>query len=407
MQTPDNTRTVNELLDRYEKEAVPQLASRTQKDYAKYIVTLRQTFGTRIASHLRGADIEGFLRVPEGAKGGIHRNRIISALSAVLVTGMSWGWVTHNACSNVPRNRAKTKRRVLTDGEFEGLRKLAKPRVRVAMDLAILTRQPQGNLLGLRWEQVDEHVIRFRDPKTRTKVEVEITPEIRKVLDACRALPKSGEFVISSRSGTRYSSAGFRAVWQRLITTWARRGNDRFDFHDIRATAQRRFTERQARKTELTSAVAEYPQFESSLRQEAEAMAEYYQVFYCLEQKIRQLIVSRMTAAAGADWWDTTTRVPTDTKANANKNRQREIESAITPRSDEMINYTTFGELSGIITSNWDLFEPAFHNKAAIGRVLHALNLLRGPIAHSCAMTSDEVHRLGILVRDWFRQLKE
>ncbi len=52
------------------------------------------------------------------------------------------------------------------------------------------------------------------------------------------------------------------------------------------------------------------------------------------------------------------------------------------------------------------VFEPAFHNKAAIGRILHSLNMLRGAVAHSCAMSADEVERLGVAVKDWFRQLK-
>jgi hypothetical protein len=40
----------------------------------------------------------------------------------------------------------------------------------------------------------------------------------------------------------------------------ARRGSDRFNFHHIKATAEHRFPERQVRKGELTSAVAEHAQ---------------------------------------------------------------------------------------------------------------------------------------------------
>lgn len=406
-----NMRTLNELLDRFEKEALPTFSKRTRIDYAYHIHQLRQRFGARVASQLLKSDIEEFLRVPEGAKGGIQRNRVTAVLSSVLVRAVDWGWVTHNVCSNVRRNPTKSEKRVLTEQEFEGARKLATPRIRAAMDLAMFTRQPQGNLLTLRWDQVHDHVILFRDPKVRKKgrrkVEVEITPEIRKVLDECKGLSKNSEYVISKRrGGGRYTSEGFRAIWQRMMKKkWERAGNDRFTFHDIRATAERRFAEHQARAAELTSAVADYPQFERALREEAAVMAEYYQVFYCLEQKIRRLIVKRLSDTAGLDWWDSQ-RVPTDTKHAATKLRQREVESGITPRSENMIDYTSFGELSGIITSNWDVFEPAFHNKAAIGRVLHNLNLLRGPIAHSCAMTGDEIHRLGIAVKDWFRQVR-
>lgn len=407
-----NTRTVNELIDRYERDGMSKLADSTAKDYGRHLARLREVFGSRVVGQLVRADIEAFLRVPDVARGAVQRNKHISVLSSVLVQAMKWGWVTHNVCSNVRRNVSGKQKRNLTEQEFEGVRKLAPTRTRAAMDLAMFTRQPQNNVLTLRWDQVDDHVIRFRDPKVRDKakrkVEIEITSEIRLVLDECRKLSGNSEYVISKNKkwgGGRYTNDGFRAIWQRLMRKWERRGNDRFTFHDIRATAERLFMERQARKTELTNAVADYPQFENVLREEAALMAEYYQVFYCLEQKIRRLIVRRMNDAVGPTWWDT--HVPTDTKNAADKLRQREVESGITPRSDNMIDYTSFGELSGIIASNWGVFDLAFHNKPAVQRVLHQLNLLRGPIAHCCAMTPDEIHRLGIAIKDWFRQARD
>ena len=398
-------RTVNDVLDRFEKEVVPTLGERTQKDYARHIRRLRREYGARVATQLQPRDFGEFMRIPEGGKGGIQRNRIMAVLSSVFGRAVDWGWLTHNVCQQVPRNPTKTRERNLTDEDFEGARKLAKPRFRPYMDLALLTRQPQGSLLKLRWDQVHDHVILFRDQKTRKKIEIDITPEIRAALEGCKWPKARSDYVICKRNGTAYTSEGFRAIWQRLMRKWARTGNDRFTFPDIRAMAQRRFEARQARKTELTSAVADYPQFAPSVRDEAAVMAEYYQVFYCLEQTIRQLVVNRLTTAEGPDWWNSG-RVPVETMSAANKLRQREQDTGITPRSANMLDYTTFGELSGIITSNWDVFEPAFHNKAAIPRVLHSLNLLRGPVAHSCAMSSDEIERLGIAVKDWFRQIK-
>jgi integrase len=406
-------RTMNELFDRFEKEALPTLAERTQKDYGKHFLLLRQKFGMRVAAHITRADIQELLRVPQGARGTMHRIKTTSVLSSVFGRAMDWSWVTHNPCSGVRRNRIATEKRILTDQEFDGVRKLAQPRLRVAMDLVMFTRQPQGNLLKLRWKQVDDHVIRFRDPKIKTrarrKVEVEVTPEIRRVLDECRQLSKHSEYVISTskaKGGTCYTGDGFRAMWQRLMRKWELTGNERFNFHHIRATADHRFADRQARTAEPTRAVTEYPQFDLSLREEANKMAEYYQVFYCLEQTIRRRIVKRLIDAEGLNWWDTQ-RVPAETKSAAVKLWQREVESGITPRSDNMIDYTSFGELSGIIATNWDLFVSAFHNKPAVQRVLAQLNLLRGPIAHSCEMTTDEIDRLDIAVRDWFRQVRE
>lgn len=157
-------------------------------------------------------------------------------------------------------------------------------------------------------------------------------------------------------------------------------------------------------KPEVGSAVAYYPQFEQSVRVEAAAMSEHYEVFYCLEQAIRKLIVETLEDGEGADWWNSA-RIAPDIKAGVAELVKKERDSGITLRSDNMIDYTTFGQLSVIITSNWDLFEPTLKSKRAVERVMANLNLLRGPIAHCCPMQDDEIDRLQLAVKDWFRMI--
>ena len=157
-------------------------------------------------------------------------------------------------------------------------------------------------------------------------------------------------------------------------------------------------------KPEVASAVAYYPQFEQSVRVEAADMSEHYEVFCCLEQAIRKLIVETLEESEGADWWNSA-RIPPDIKADVMSLVKKERDSGITPRSDNMIDYTTFGQLSGLITSNWDLFESTLKSKRAVDRVMANLNLLRGSIAHCCPMQEDEIDRLRLAVRDWFRMI--
>jgi hypothetical protein len=157
-------------------------------------------------------------------------------------------------------------------------------------------------------------------------------------------------------------------------------------------------------KTEAASAVAYYPQFEQSVRLEAAEMSENYEVFYCLEQAIRKLITETLEEAEGADWWNSTRILP-DIKADVTALVKRERDNGVTPRSDNMIEYTTFGQLSGMITSNWDLFEPTLKSKRGVERVMANLNLIRGPIAHCCPMQEDEEDRLKLAVKDWFRMI--
>jgi Swt1-like HEPN len=157
-------------------------------------------------------------------------------------------------------------------------------------------------------------------------------------------------------------------------------------------------------RTDPTSSVAFYPQFEQSVRLEAAEMSDHYEVFYCLEQAIRKLIAETLEDAEGADWWNSP-RIPIDIKNDVANLVKKERDNGITQRSERMIDYTTFGQLSVVITTNWGLFEPILKNRRGVERVMASLNLLRGPIAHCCPMQEDEVDRLRLAVKDWFRMI--
>jgi len=145
-------------------------------------------------------------------------------------------------------------------------------------------------------------------------------------------------------------------------------------------------------------------QFDLSIRNNASKMAQYYEIFYMLENDIRQLIADTLEAAHGPNWWDL--RVPQGPKDEAKKNREREEQAGVTARSEDEIDYITFGQLQEIIRSNWDDFAGIMSNQSAVIRVLSGLNMLRGTIAHCGTLAEDEVERLKLAIKDWFRVLE-
>lgn len=148
-----------------------------------------------------------------------------------------------------------------------------------------------------------------------------------------------------------------------------------------------------------------YPQIERDIRQEATVMSLHYEVFYSLEKSIRRLIADTLEAAEPGGWWGSG-RVPAKIKTEADGRMQREIDSGVTPRSSDPIDFTTFGELGEIIKTNWDVFGGIFNSPKAVERVMANLNTLRGPIAHCSVLAEDEVVRLRLSVRDWFRLME-
>jgi len=146
-----------------------------------------------------------------------------------------------------------------------------------------------------------------------------------------------------------------------------------------------------------------YTQFEQEVRKEAAQMAQHYELFYCLEKSIRKLISETLEDAEGVNWWDA--KVAPDIQKYVADLQKGEIDNSISPRSGQAIDYTTFGHLSVIITSNWPLFSTIFKSQKAVQKVMWSLNMLRGPIAHCCPLSDDEVDRLDLAVRDWFRMM--
>jgi len=79
----------------------------------------------------------------------------------------------------------------------------------------------------------------------------------------------------------------------------------------------------------------------SRIRHDAAVMAQHYELFYCLEVSIRDLIRARLVEEEPTDGW--TKLVPQFVRDNANKNRTKEIQSGVTPRSADWLDYTNFG----------------------------------------------------------------
>lgn len=238
--TPTTAVTVNTILDKYQREVVPfTLAPRTQQGYRGIIVKLRALWGERIAAELKPKDFGPWLH--EVQRGRIQRVRMLAVLSAAFTCAVSqWYWLDANCLRDVKRPRNPPRDRLVTPEEFHAVRAIAPLRVKLMMDLAVRVGQRQGDLLDLKWAQIKDMGIHFQQSKTGKRLVVEVTPELESVLDQCWQLPNRGEYVITRSMGGRFTSAGFRAAWQRTMNKYCRRGGERHSFHDLRAMAATR-----------------------------------------------------------------------------------------------------------------------------------------------------------------------
>lgn len=227
--------TVIEILDRYERECLGELAPRTQKDYIRHLKTLRARFGACLANELRPKDFAAFLDV---RRGKIQRVRQLAVLSSAFTYAVSvWYIMERNVLRDVKRPKSKPRDRLILDEEFAGLRSIASKRVRLAMMLALLTGQRQGDILSFKWADIKDNALHVYQAKTGKRIAIEITGDLEAVLDQCWQTRGESPYVLPNRSGERYTGEGFRACWQRMMGRYVKRGGVRFTFHDIRALA--------------------------------------------------------------------------------------------------------------------------------------------------------------------------
>lgn len=230
--------TVNQILERYERDCLPELAPRTQKDYIRHLAKLRAIFGSAIACELRPKDFGPFLDVKRGK---CQRVKQLAVLSAAFTQAVSfWYWLPSNVLRDVKRPKSKPRDRLVTADEFAAVRALAPYRVRLAMDLAVMTGQRQGDLLALKWTDIKDMAIQIYQSKTGKRLAIEIMPDLETVLDKCWQLPNRSDHVLTRRYGGRYTGEGFRAMWQRNMRKYVKGGGTRFTFHDLRALAATR-----------------------------------------------------------------------------------------------------------------------------------------------------------------------
>lgn len=178
---------------------------------------------------------------------------------------------------------------------------------------------------------------------------------------------------------------------------------------ELRAVFQQAKIEhrRSALEIETDALVDDYlQQVDFGVVRDADRMSHFYKIFYILENEIRNFIEGALDDSKGKSWWDTS--VPQAVRENTKKNQDREASEGLPPRSQRLIEYTTFGELGEIIKENWDVFSGIFSNasKNRVLRVIARLNVARGPIAHCNFLPEEESIRLKLAVRDWYKLME-
>ena len=142
---------------------------------------------------------------------------------------------------------------------------------------------------------------------------------------------------------------------------------------------------------------------DENLLRNAKKMSIVFIAIYTFENSVRAFISKKLLEEKGVDWWNLSVPEKIRKIAEARKDEEDKIKWH-TQRGTGMINYADFTDLLSILYGNWDLFEPHLVTQDWTTQIFKTLVKSRNVIMHSGELSNADIERIGILIRDWYRQ---
>jgi hypothetical protein len=136
----------------------------------------------------------------------------------------------------------------------------------------------------------------------------------------------------------------------------------------------------------------------------AKRMAAVYVAIAAFENSVREFVSKRLLEEIGVDWWTSSVSEKIREKAESRREEETKIRWH-TPRGDEPINYTEFGDLASIMGQNWPHFEDHLQSLDWARQIFSTVERSRNVIMHSGELGLQDIERIGTSIRDWIRQV--
>ena len=147
--------------------------------------------------------------------------------------------------------------------------------------------------------------------------------------------------------------------------------------------------------------------FDSSLVDNAKKMSAVYIAIASFENMLRGIVVEKLLIEKGENWWNSDA-ISSDIRRKADNKLVDEKQNRWhTPRGISPIYFTELKDLVSIIckAQNWEFFEDLFGDPDWVRHSIKSLERSRNVIMHSGQLTLEDIERVGIVIRDWIRQV--
>lgn len=247
-------RTLSESIERYQKEALPNLKDQSSRTY--HLAWWANEIGFKVLGDIRASTIsecrEKLRQSPSDFgrhKGQIRSettvNRYLASLSALLsIAVREWDWLESNPCKNVKRGKEPRGRvRFLSDKEridlLEGCENSKLLELKIIVLLAMTTGARRGEIMNLRWRHMDLKSNKMTLVETKngdTRSVPLVNPALKEIQywTKIRSIDEDS-YVFPGRTDiTRNKPIDFDKAWREALFI---SGVTDFRFHDLRHTA--------------------------------------------------------------------------------------------------------------------------------------------------------------------------
>lgn len=190
------------------------------------------------------------------------------------------------------------------------------------------------------------------------------------------------------------TSPEIQAFLYRVVTT-----NDRVE----KLIEEGRLKEAPARSASASGSGSAIEDFSIEAQVKAKRMGAVYELLYCLENSMRELVESTLKETLGPDkWWDE--GVPEAIRKSA-ESRASDDERAPWhgPRGESLLNYIDFPQLADIITGRWSDFRDLLGDRVWVENYFRELNRSRRALAHTGDLTQQDVDWMEFRVKQWLQ----
>ncbi|MCW1959779.1 MAG: tyrosine-type recombinase/integrase [Mycobacterium sp.] len=225
---------ISRWLDNKRKDWTEKNAADQERVAAEMSEAFADTKPSQVKTKLCAEYLRRFEATPRTHN--LHRTMLRGVLAMAAVDGLRDG---HNPVDDIERMSTPGRARVVTDAEIAALKAAALKAKRNGaalvqmIDLALLTGQRIGDLIGMRWQDVTKDGVYVRQGKTGERLLIVWSPALRKAIKACQRGDKVGH-VLKTQSGAGYSYFGIRSAWVRACE---RAGIEDLNIHDLRGRA--------------------------------------------------------------------------------------------------------------------------------------------------------------------------